>query len=119
MEKDSLFGNVVRREFKAEKLNDALHAYTYRTDTKSHYSAVKLPGDILKQPGWHWGKFGKIKVDDNTYLALSSSWECQLDVSVLAGPERKAKTYDLWVRVRFNNADPQKTYLEFDSVIFK
>lgn len=119
VEKDSLFGNVVRREFKAEKLNDALHAYTYRTDTKSHYSAVKLPGDILKQPGWHWVKFGKIKVDANTYLALTSSWECQLDVSVLAGPERKAKTYDLWVRVRFNNADPQKTYLEFDSVIFK
>ncbi len=122
-EKDSLFGCVAARTFDTVKekniLKGALQVFSYKTDNKAQIAEAKLPSDILTQPGWHWVKFSNIKVSPNNYLAISSSWECQFDISCLAGIEHKTRTGDVYLRVRCKKIDQSKSQLEYDTVIFK
>lgn len=122
-EKDSLFGSVAARTFDPVKgkniKQSALQIFSYKADTKTQLSERKLPADPLDSPGWHWVKFEKIKASSNNYLAISGSWECQFDISCLAGPEHKLREYDVYIRARCRDLEPSKSRLEFDSVIFK
>lgn len=122
-EKDSFFGSVAVREFDSEKQKNigeiALQSFTYKTDTRTNYSSIKSTSAIPDQPGWHWVKIGNIKSSSNTYLTISGTWECQLDISCLAGPEHKVTEHELWYHVRIKKDNPEKVRLEYDCIILK
>ena len=123
-EKDSIFGCVAYLDFEPAKWKfdvkgSALHVFTYQTDTKKTMTEIKLPFSKLDKSNWTWVHYGKIKASANTYLAISGTWLCQFDLSNLAGPERKMREYDLWIRVRCRNIAPGKDRLEFDTLILK
>jgi len=120
--KDSIFGSAAAITFasnnKARKAM-MLQVFTYQTDTKTFHSEIKLPADRLEKAGWQWIKFGKVKVGGNTYLAITGTWGCQLDLSNLAGPERALRELDLWLRVRCQTVAGGNTRVEFDTLILK
>ena len=123
-EKDSIFGCVAYLDFEPAKSKfdvkgSALHVFTYQTDTKKTMTEIKLPFSKLDKSNWTWVHYGKIKASANTYLAISGTWLCQFDLSNLAGPERKMREYDLWIRVRCRNIAPGKDRLEFDTLILE
>ena len=124
---DSLFGQVLRLEFEQGKTGrfreEALQAFSYDRINKRILSEIKLPMSEVKQAGWNWIHFGKIKAAPDTYLALTYSWHLQFDISGLADPNRSTREYDLWIRARFAGKDfpcgeaKDKNSMEFDSII--
>ena len=123
IDKTALFGCCLTKEFNPQQTKfgreDVLQAFTYNTVKKQTYSEIKLPCAVLDTPEWHWVYFGKIKAECNTYLALTSNWHCQFDLSCLAGPEHATREYDLWARVQFKDISPEQSILKIDSIIVR
>ena len=123
IDQTAIFGCSLTKEFNPQQIKGvkegALQAFTYNNIKKQTYSEIILPCDVLDNPEWHWVYFGKIKAECNTYLALTSNWHCQFDISCLAGPEHAMREYDLWARVQYKDIAPDKSILKLDSIILK
>ena len=119
----ALFGCSIVKEFNPQQTKSvkegALQVFTYNGIKKETYCEIKLPCDVLNDSEWHWVSFGRIKLESNTYLALTSSWNCQFDLSCLAGPEHAMMEFDMWARIQYKDIAEDKSVLKLDSIVLK